>query len=459
MADPVRSKKTANQSQDKSTGLCKTVTNKIKYYESSLLGQGATAKVFQGYFEDRPAAVKVCRKEVAYHEKNEELNILRRLTNPNVVTYYITEDVGELTYIVMELALSTLEYQIESKAFYTLLQLQTWATHMTNGLAALHHYKIVHRDIKPSNVLIFSGDVAKLSDFGISKELDSNTQGAVTEAGKGTRIWMPPEGLQSVGSRVPFTLLPNFDIFSLGLTIFYTMTQGKHLFAYKEDEVFLQIQSNIISYRPNWAWLVGVEWTALKNLLEAMTHVEPNKRPKASVVLEHPFFWNDKKNLEFINSVNNDFKNNSKSSEFSEGRTEMVRMYDSFCNANKDVNLRNWKKRLCTDVQNFMTFKDEMRKTKQSLQTKKYMETSFLKLVEFIRDYHQHYEDWKLFEDGILLGDDIFGEKGSKYEHYFFRKFPELTTVLYTFFQQEKYRDLQISKFYNLNKGECFPKW
>jgi len=75
---------------------------------------------------------------------------------------------------------------------------------MTKGLLALHTNKIVHRDLKPSNVLIFDRNVAKLADFGISRELESCTHGVQTDAGRGTLMWMPPEGLHAMGTTVCF---------------------------------------------------------------------------------------------------------------------------------------------------------------------------------------------------------------------------------------------------------------
>jgi len=53
-------------------------------------------------------------KEDAYNEKNRELDIMRKLIDPNVVTYYINENVGPHTYIVMELASDTLENIIKN---------------------------------------------------------------------------------------------------------------------------------------------------------------------------------------------------------------------------------------------------------------------------------------------------------------------------------------------------------
>jgi len=175
------------------------VTDEISYYKHGLIGKGATADVYQGFFEipSRKAAVKICTKKDINQDKNKEIDILRKMDDPNVVRYYITKDMGVSTYIVMELANDTLEKIIKKSESVKALPLKKWATDVTKGLLALHTKKIVHRDLKPSNILIFAGNVAKLADFGISRELESYTRGMETDIARGTPIWMPPEAIKS----------------------------------------------------------------------------------------------------------------------------------------------------------------------------------------------------------------------------------------------------------------------
>ncbi len=78
---------------------------------------------------------------------------------------------------------------------------------------------MVHRDIKPQNVLIDAEGRAKLTDFGISRQLE---QDGMTATGRvlGTTDYVAPE--QAMGHAVD----PRSDIYSLGVVL-YEMLIGQ----------------------------------------------------------------------------------------------------------------------------------------------------------------------------------------------------------------------------------------
>ncbi len=43
---------------------------------------------------------------------------------------------------------------------------------LLNGLKHIHERGLIHRDIKPANIFIKEGNVLKIGDFGLAKELD-----------------------------------------------------------------------------------------------------------------------------------------------------------------------------------------------------------------------------------------------------------------------------------------------
>ena len=88
---------------------------------------------------------------------------------------------------------------------------------IAGALGAAHERGLVHRDVKPANVLLHEVEHAYLSDFGVTRELDSEGLTGVGER-LGTVDYMAPE--QCRGERVG----PAADIYSLGCVLYEALT-------------------------------------------------------------------------------------------------------------------------------------------------------------------------------------------------------------------------------------------
>lgn len=89
---------------------------------------------------------------------------------------------------------------------------------VAEALRYSHEKGIIHRDLKPANIMITKNGKVKVTDFGIAKIENINsdlTQGATI----GTPKYMSPEHLQG-------KVTQQSDIFSLGI-IFYEMLAGR----------------------------------------------------------------------------------------------------------------------------------------------------------------------------------------------------------------------------------------
>jgi len=82
------------------------------------------------------------------------------------------------------------------------------------------HTGIIHRDIKPANILLDTKGRLKITDFGIVKVLDEQTNMGMTQSGfhPGTVEYMSPEQLLGLAIDV------RSDIYSLGVTFYEVLT-------------------------------------------------------------------------------------------------------------------------------------------------------------------------------------------------------------------------------------------
>jgi hypothetical protein len=82
-----------------------------------------------------------------------------------------------------------------------------------------HAHGTLHRDLKPSNVLLDAADRPRVTDFGLAKQV--STESGVTATGQvlGTPSYMPPE--QAAGSR---EIGAAADVYSLGAILYHLLT-------------------------------------------------------------------------------------------------------------------------------------------------------------------------------------------------------------------------------------------
>ena len=182
----------------------------------SVIGKGSTGAVLEAVH--KPTGTRLALKVINMFDKSRRSQLIREICTlydaacPSLITFYgafyregcITlalemMDGGALANLVAQLgpipevALANMVFQI------------LWA------LAYLKHDKRVHRDIKPSNILINSQGEVKVSDFGVSAELQSTL--AMCGTFVGTFKYMSPERIRNQ----PYDYAS--DIWSLGLTL------------------------------------------------------------------------------------------------------------------------------------------------------------------------------------------------------------------------------------------------
>ncbi len=198
-----------------------------RYKLEAKLGSGGMSTVYlaRDATLDRAVAVKVMHREMSEQADQlerfrQEARAVAKLSHPNVVAVIDAGEDGGHPYIVFEYVEGeTLKQRIARLGPLDTQEALAYAIEIARGLTVAHARNMVHRDIKPQNVLIDAEGRAKLTDFGISRQLE---QDGMTATGRvlGTTDYVAPE--QAMGHAVD----PRSDIYSLGVVL-YEMLVGQ----------------------------------------------------------------------------------------------------------------------------------------------------------------------------------------------------------------------------------------
>ena len=192
----------------------------------SVLGQGGMARVYLARDEafDRLVAVKVIDSRFSSDEQfqkrfEREAKTAGGLSHPNIVPvhrYGLTQD--RRPYLTMAyLDGGSLKDRMQRRGAMSVDESLSIIRQVASALYAAHSRSIVHRDLKPDNVM-FQGETAYLTDFGIAKLLNAVTELTGTGLNPGTVRYFSPEQAQerAVDARS--------DIYALGILLFEMLT-------------------------------------------------------------------------------------------------------------------------------------------------------------------------------------------------------------------------------------------
>ncbi len=220
-----------------------------RYTVEELLGRGGMGVVFLATETSlaRPVAIKVLPSDLSHDEKfvqrfEHEARTAAQLDHPNIIPIYSVESVGGLHFFVMKYITGRALDEILEAGKMPVQHTQRILWESACALGHAHTRGIVHRDIKPANIMIDDAGRTMLTDFGISKALQSASQFTATGQVIGTPHYMSPE--QAKGLEVD----GRSDQYSLAV-LGYRMLSGR--LPFQDDSVHTIIYKHIFEDPPS----------------------------------------------------------------------------------------------------------------------------------------------------------------------------------------------------------------
>ena len=212
------------------------------YEVESVLGHGGMGVVYRARHVklDRPVAIKMLLAGVhaslaARACFLNEAEAVARLNHPHVVHIYDFGEIDGRPYFTMEFAGGgTLGDKLagiprpgrEAAALVSTL---------ADAVEFAHRRGIVHRDLKPSNILLNEEGAAKVSDFGLARDVSDAANVTLTGVRVGTPSYMAPEQALGKASAIG----PATDVYALG-AILYELLTGRPPFRGENSEATLR---------------------------------------------------------------------------------------------------------------------------------------------------------------------------------------------------------------------------
>ena len=192
-----------------------------------------------------------------------EVEILRKLSHPNIPKIIDMEEDSEAVYLIREYAEGKdLEQWLEEKGKFQETELVQIARQLASALRYLHEgleMPIIYRDLKPENIILNEEGYLFLIDFGIARY--ASPERTKDTYFLGTRAYAAPEQFGVFRSD------EKSDVYAFGMTLYYLLGRHKITEApYKRREM----ESWLTEYSEDFIHLVY-----------ACSHPQREKRPES----------------------------------------------------------------------------------------------------------------------------------------------------------------------------------
>jgi len=197
-----------------------------KYELVEKIGSGSVGMVYRArnIATRGTIAIKLCDvygENIRKQRIEREVRIMQAVHHENVMEIFDFGVTDDIFYIVMPLARHSLLKELISCSQNHEQAFDDF-TIICNAAQALHDGGAIHRDIKPGNLLRMQDGRIVISDLGIARFLDRDTEPlTTTNAHLGTAAYMAPEQCEVGGARNADV---RCDVYQLTKTLYHMLT-------------------------------------------------------------------------------------------------------------------------------------------------------------------------------------------------------------------------------------------
>ncbi|KAK4048044.1 Suppressor of Sensor Kinase (SLN1) [Microbotryomycetes sp. JL221] len=312
----------------------------IRWQQGKYIGAGTFGTVYLAVNLDsgEELAVKEIRFQALANAPHliktvrDEMKVMEMLRHENIVQYYGIEVHRDKVYIFEEYCPGgSLANLLEHGPIQEELIVQLYALQMLNGLVYLHSQNVVHRDIKPDNILLDANGTIKFVDFGAAKVLvkgQKTLAGLSRMAAQGKGHFLDaangaiPGAEQNSLTGTPMYLSPEtvkgerrgkkgaMDVWAVGCVILECVT-GHRPWSNLDNEWAIMFTIGIASQHPPLPSRDQLSELGIEFLRAALT-IDPDDRPTASDLLDHPWIKDFREQLAAMNEEESQDSNSSR---------------------------------------------------------------------------------------------------------------------------------------------------
>ena len=289
-----------------------------KYKVLSHLGNGSYGKVYKAMNlkTENLVAIKSVKKKKDKEDEDKivsnEIDLLKRLSHPNIVKIYEFYDIKDNYYLITEYCKYGELYKYY-KFHFSEKQICVLFYQIFSGLIYLHENNILHGDLKLENIMVDAIEKDKVScepyfyikiiDFGSAKIFSKQKK---ENEIIGSTYYIAPEVLKQKYNE-------KCDTWSVGVLLYMILTKKAPFNGNNDDKIEEKIEKGSYDNKNKQLMEYSPE---VRDLLNKLLEVDVEKRYSAKQALNHVWFknyggralFNNFNKEELINVINNLFK-------------------------------------------------------------------------------------------------------------------------------------------------------